>query len=97
MPLDRRIVVSFSDQTRNVWAELRQDEVARELDAAGRGVYGVGQRVYRIRYWPELAAAVAAGESATVQDGIEVTVQSVGEPDDGGRRRFLDVLIRGRS
>ena len=99
--LDRRITIRWGTGdnavSRTVWAEKRQDEVARETDL--RGILGVGQRVYRIRYWPELVAAVSAGESITVVDpeGVDLTGQSVGEPEDAGRRRFLDVLIRGRT
>ena len=101
--LDRRITIRWGTGdnavSRTVWAEKRQDEVARELDSAGRGVLGVGQRVYRIRYWPELVAAVSAGRTITVVDpeGVDLTAQSAGEPDDAGRRRFLDVLIKGRT
>ena len=103
MPLDRRITVTMGDVSRDVWAELLQDRVDRGVEI--RGVFGLSQRVYRIRWWPELLAGFATGETIRVVDGIpNIThdgqgpgagqvVSSIGEPDNAGRRRFLDLLM----
>ena len=100
MPLDRRITISWGTGddavSRAVWAEKEQGTVSRGI--AVEGVYGVGERTYRIRWWRELMAAAEAGQTITVTDaGSALTVTGVGEYIDGGRRRFQDIVTRGRT
>ena len=108
MPMDRRITISFTTTTRyraskaqtaattrELWATRTDTGADRSLESGG--VRGRSQRTYRIRYWPDLVAAVEAGETATVTErgsALAQTVVNVAEPD-GTRRRFLDVTARG--
>ena len=113
--LDRRITVrvevsgvnDFGEATTittdyPAWAELRQDRLARNVEAGG--VYALADRAWRVRFNQAFVDAHAAGQTVSViagavdADGEDVVdrVTAVGEPDHGRgplrRRRFLDLL-----
>lgn len=86
-----------------VWAMLLQDRVARELIVGG--TYGDSNRVWRVRYRQSFADAIAAGRTVRVimgdipgedepqpVDADFDVVTGIGEPTEGERRRYLDLL-----
>ncbi|MCY4637551.1 MAG: hypothetical protein OXG04_24175 [Acidobacteria bacterium] len=105
--LDRRINVSVCASTTNAfgetvetttdypqWGALIQDKLARNFDVGG--VYGLADRVWRVRFDQRLVDAIETGQTVTVDYGAEAAdiVTGAGEPvtRETRRRRFLDLL-----
>ena len=105
--LDRIVIITYSTTTLErdgtesvvvnslgeVWARKVQDSVARTQE--GFGGYGVASRSYRVRYNILLVTAIQDGETVKVMDGgYEQIIETAGEPERSGRRRFLDLIVR---
>ena len=81
------------------WATLLQDKLARQLDVGG--AYASANRVWRVRYDRRFLDALASegrviviydDPDATEPPGEGDTITTIGEPENLGRRRFLDLL-----